>query len=114
MDQQTVRTTFTYKLNATPQQEQAMAFVVRRCRELDNAALQNAALQERKEAWQKGGVSVTIAGQSAQLLEVKEVRPEDCDSHSQVVQDVLTRLDRAFQRFFARVKVGETPGYPRF
>jgi putative transposase len=31
-----------------------------------------------------------------------------------VLQDVLTRLDRAFQRFFARVKTGETPGYPRF
>jgi putative transposase len=31
-----------------------------------------------------------------------------------VLQDVLTRLDRAFQRFFARVKSGETPGYPRF
>ncbi len=24
------------------------------------------------------------------------------------------RLDRAFQRFFARMKAGETPGYPRF
>src|SRR5262249_39060761 len=34
------------------------AAVVRRCRELDNAAL-----QERREAWQKGGVSVTRAGQ---------------------------------------------------
>jgi putative transposase len=109
MEQQTVRKTFKYKLKATPQQEQAMAFVGCRCRELYNAAL-----QERKEAWQKCGVSVTIAGQSAQLLEVKEVRPEYCDIHSQVLQDVLTRLDRAFQRFFARVKVGETPGYPRF
>jgi putative transposase len=98
MEQQTVRKTFKYKLKATPQQEQAMAFVVRRCRELYNAAL-----QERKEAWQKCGVSVTIAGQSAQLPEVKEVRPEYCDIHSQVLQDVLTRLDRAFQRFFARV-----------
>jgi putative transposase len=31
-----------------------------------------------------------------------------------VLQDVLTRLDRAFQAFFRRVKAGETPGYPRF
>jgi putative transposase len=30
------------------------------------------------------------------------------------LQDVLTRLDRAFQAFFRRVKNGETPGYPRF
>jgi hypothetical protein len=66
------------------------------------------------EGWQKGGRSVTIAGQSAQLPEGKKVRPEDCDIHSQVLQEVLTRLDRAFQRCCARVKVGETPGYPRF
>ena len=33
-----------------------MAFVVRRCRELYNAAL-----QERKEAWEKRGVSITVA-----------------------------------------------------
>ena len=106
---QTVRKTFKYKLKPTPEQERAMGFVVRRCRELYNAAL-----QERRDAWQKCGVSVTVASQSAQLPEVKEVRPEYRDIHSQVLQDVLTRLDRAFQRFFARVKNGETPGYPRF
>jgi len=86
-----------------------MEFVLRRCRELYNAAL-----QERQEAWQKCGVSVTVANQSAQLPEIKEVRPEYRDINAQVLQDVLTRLDRAFQRFFARVKAGETPGYPRF
>lgn len=109
MNEQTVRKTFKYKLKPTPEQEQAMAFVVRRCCELYNAAL-----QERRDAWQKGRVSVTEAQQSAQLPEVKEVQPEYRDIHSQVLQDVLTRLDRAFQRFFARVKNGDTPGYPRF
>jgi hypothetical protein len=39
--------TYKYKFKPTPQQEQVMAFVMRRCRELYNAAL-----QERKEAWQ--------------------------------------------------------------
>lgn len=34
--------------------------------------------------------------------------------HSQVLQDVLRRLDKAFQNFFRRVKSGEKPGYPRF
>jgi putative transposase len=47
MDEQGVRKTYTYKLKPTPAQEQAMEFVVRRCRELYNAAL-----QERKEAWE--------------------------------------------------------------
>jgi putative transposase len=109
MDEQTVRKTFKYKLNPTPEQEQGIEFVLRRCCELYNAAL-----QERREAWQQCGVSVTRAGQSAQLPDVKAVRPDYQGIHSQVLQDVLTRLDRAFQAFFRRVKAGETPGYPRF
>src|SRR6476469_5476037 len=109
MNEQTVRKTFRYKLRPTPKQEQAMAFVLRRCRELHNAAL-----EERKEAWHKCGVSVAEARQSAQLPAIKEVRPEYRDIHSQVLQDVLTRLDRAFQAFFRRIREGQTPGYPRF
>jgi putative transposase len=109
MGQQMVGKTFKYKLKPTPEQERGLAFVLRRCHELYNAAL-----QERRDAWQKCGVNVTEAQQSAQLPEVKEVRPEYRDIHSQVLQDVLTRLDRAFQAFFRRVKNGEEPGYPRF
>jgi putative transposase len=109
MELQTVRKTFKCKLAPTAEQERALAFVLRRCRELYNAAL-----QERRDAWRKCGVSVTIAGQSAQLPEVKEARPEYRDIHSQVLQDVLTRLDRAFQAFFRHIRDGRTPGYPRF
>jgi putative transposase len=105
----TIRKTYKYKLKPTSEQKQRMAFVLRRCCELYNAAL-----QERKEAWQKCGVSVTVAQQSTQLPAIKEVRPEYRDINAQVLQDVLMRLDRAFERFFARVKAGETPGYPRF
>ncbi len=109
MDEQTVRRTSKFKRKPTPDQERAMALVLRRCRELYNAAL-----QERRDAWQKCGVSVTVAGQSAQLPDLKAVRPEYRAIHSQVLQDALTRRDRAFQAFFRRVKNGEKPGYPRF
>jgi putative transposase len=71
MSEQAVRKTFTYQLKPTPQQERAMAFVLRRCRELYNAAL-----QERRVASQKCGVNVTEAMQSAQLPDIKAVRPE--------------------------------------
>ena len=104
-----VRKTFKYKLLPTPKQEQTMAFVLRRCRELYNAAL-----QERRDAWQKCHKSITCAHQSTELPGIKTVRPEYHDVHSQVLQDVLTRLDRAFQAFFRRVEEGEQPGYPRF
>jgi putative transposase len=105
----TVRKTYKYKLQPTAAQERALELVVRRCRELYNAGL-----QERRDAWHKCGVSLTAAGQSAQLPAIKDVRPEYRDVHSHVLQDVLTRLERAFQAFFRRVRAGETPGYPRF
>jgi putative transposase len=60
------------------------------------------------------GKSITCAHQSAELPTIKAVRPEYHDIHSQVLQDVLTRLDRAFQAFFRRGQAGEQPGYPRF
>jgi putative transposase len=109
METPTVRKTFKYELLPTQEQEQTMAFVVRRCRELYNAAL-----QERRDAWHKCGVSVHAAHQGTELPAIKEVRPEYHDVHSPVLQDVLTRLDRAFQAFFRRVEQGEKPGYPRF
>src|SRR5215469_12112938 len=84
MDEQqtgTVRKTDPYTLvpPAEQEQEQALACVLRRCRELYNAGL-----QERRDAWQRCGVSVSItaARQRAQLPAIKEVRPEYCDVHS--------------------------------
>ena len=109
MNEPTVRKTFKYKLQPTAEQEGTLAFVLRRCRELYNAGL-----QERRDAWHMCGVSITAASQSAQLPDIKEVRPEYREVHSQVLQDVLTRLDRAFQAFFRRIGEGQTPGYPRF
>jgi putative transposase len=109
LDEQAVRKTYKHKLKPTPEQAQALAFVARRCR-----VLYNAALLERQEAWRRCGVSVTVAQQSAQLPAINDGRPDYRDIHSHVLQEALTRLDRAFQRFIARVKSGETPGYPRF
>src|SRR5690348_7995494 len=71
MEQFTVRKTFKYKLQPTAEQEGTLAFVLRRCRELYNAAL-----EERREAWRVCAVSITVAGQSAQLPEIKQARPE--------------------------------------
>jgi putative transposase len=86
-----------------------MATVLWRCRELYNAGL-----EERKAAWERCGVSVTFAMQSAQSPAIKEVRQEYNDINAQVLQDVLHRLDTAFAACFRRVTAGERPGYPRF
>ena len=78
------------------------------------AELYNAALQERKEAYRLCGKSITFAQQCAQLLGIKAIRPEYEAIYSQVLQDVLHRVDKAFKAFFSRVKAGQTPGYPRY
>jgi putative transposase len=93
----------------TPEQERALEIVLWRCRELYNAGL-----QERRDAWEKCHVSVNFTRQSAELPDMKEIRPEYRDINAQVLQDVLHRLDKAFAAFFRRVKAGEKPGYPRF
>src|SRR5215470_12789032 len=104
-----VRKVYKYKLNPLPAQEQVLETVLWRCRELYNAGL-----EERKAAWEKCCVSVNFAAQSAQLPAIKEARPEYRDINAQVLQDVLHRLEKAFQAFFRRVQAGGHPGYPRF
>jgi putative transposase len=58
--------------------------------------------------------SVSYSQQKAELPAIKEAMPEYGEVNAQVLQDVVLRVDRAFQAFFQRVKNGETPGYPRF
>jgi putative transposase len=79
------------------------------CRELYNAAL-----QERRDAWRIARKSVVYKDQQNQLPEIKAIRPELGMVHSQVLQDVLRRLDKAFDAFFRRVKTGDKAGFPRF
>ena len=78
------------------------------------AELYNAALQERRDAYRMCGKNVTYTQQAAQLHEIKALRTEYASIYSQVLQDVLRRVDKAFKAFFQRVKAGLTPGYPRY
>jgi putative transposase len=107
MEQQTVRKTFKYKLKPTPDQERMLDRTLMLCRHVYNAAI-----EERRQAWQKCGVSVGYYQQKAELPGLKAEMPEYTAVHSQVLQDVVQRVDRAFQAFFRRVKAGETPSYP--
>jgi putative transposase len=100
---------YKYRLYPTKKQTIRLQEVLDRCRELYNAAL-----QERKDAYRMAHVSIGYNQQAAQLPEIKEIRPEYADIHSQVLQDTLRRVDKAFKAFFRRVKNGEKPGYPRF
>ena len=71
-------------------------------------------LEERREAYRMSRISISYNDQSAQLPAIKEVRPEYKEIYSQILQDTLKRVDKAFKAFFKRCKEGKTPGFPRF
>lgn len=79
------------------------------CRELYNAAL-----QERRDAWAMNRIGISYVEQANQLGDIKAVRDDLETVHSQVLQDVLKRLDKTFKAFFGRVRKGEKAGFPRF
>jgi putative transposase len=104
-----LRRCYRYRLYPTKEQAIHLQWVLDRCRELYNAAL-----QERRDAYDMARVKVSYYAQSRELPGVKEDRPEFEQIGSQVLQDVLKRVDLAFQAFFRRVRAGDKPGYPRF
>jgi putative transposase len=59
-------------------------------------------------------VSVTYYQQKAELPDIKAAMPQYGEVNGQVLQDVVLRVDRAFQAFFRRLREGQEPGYPRF
>src|SRR6476620_2446462 len=109
MEQQCVRKSFKYRLKPTPDQERLLERTLMLCRHVNNAVV-----EERREAWRQRGVSVTYYQQKAELPGIKEAMPEYGEVNAQVLQDVVLRVDRAFQAFFQRIQEGRTPGYPRF
>ncbi|WP_187281396.1 RNA-guided endonuclease TnpB family protein [Nonomuraea sp. C10] len=105
-----MRRSFKFLLRPTRHQEIALTA----CLE-DHRQLYNAALEHRRTAYAKAGVSVRYGDQSAEL---KHIRGDDIGGQGRwsfsSQQATLRRLDKAFGAFFRRVKAGETPGFPRF
>jgi putative transposase len=106
---ETVRKTYKEKLRPTPQLERQLEAILWRCR-----TLYNAALDQRITAWQRCRVSVSRFQQEAELKDIRAEMPEYAALHSHILQDVLARLDKTYQAFFARIKRGEKAGFPRF
>ena len=106
---ESLRKSYKYKLKPTPEQERVLAETLWQCRRLYNTAL-----EQRITAYRHCGVTLTAYDQSAELPDLKAAFPEYADTNAQVLQDVLTRLDKTYQAFFRRLKAGQTPGFPRF
>ncbi len=80
--------------------------------------LYNHALEERKRVWKEERRTVKYSEQQNNLPKLKKKEPILKLVHSQVLQDTLRRVDKAFQKFFQdleRKKKGEKVkvGYPK-
>src|SRR5277367_1161593 len=104
-----MRRAYVFRLRPTARQHVALASCVDGHRELYNAAL-----QERRDAWTHSKTRISYGDQSAQLSEIRSVRPDQARWSFSSQQATLRRLNKAFAGFFGRVKSGQTPGYPRF
>ncbi len=76
--------------------------------------LYNGLLEHRRLAYESHGVSITRFQQNVEITTLRSEMAEYRAIHSQVLQGVSRRVDLAFKAFFRRVKVGQTPGYPRY
>src|SRR5205807_8517886 len=103
------RKTYQYRIYPTKKQTTILTRWLKLCCEVYNAAL-----QERRDAYRMAGKSLNYAHQCAELPACKEIRPDLAEINAQVLQDVLTRVNLAFDRFFQRCTAGEEPGYPRY
>jgi putative transposase len=103
-----MRRAYVFRLRPTARQHIALAMCVESHRELYNAAL-----QERRDAWSHSKTRINYGDQSAQLTEIRGVRPDQAVWSFSSQQATLRRLNKSFQGFFRRVKAGQTAGYPR-
>ena len=76
--------------------------------------LYNQALAWRIETHKETGKLVGLNTQQNALPDLKKESETFAGLHSDVLQDAMRRLDKAYKAFFRRAKTGEEPGFPRF
>jgi putative transposase len=105
-----MRKTFKYRIYPNKTQIQQIDIILRVCRDLYNLAL-----AQRIMVYLNYHKNMSRYDQINQLPELKKEFPEFSIVHGQTLQEVLARLDKAYQNFFRRIKQGkEKPGFPRF
>lgn len=104
-----VRKAFQFRLCPTKAQAKLLQAQLDECRWLYNELL-----FQRKIAYEELDMSLSKYQQLMFLPILKEERPSLKMIHSQVLQNIVDRLDKSFQAFFRRCKAGEKSGFPRF
>jgi len=110
MTESIIQKSFRFRIFPSKAQITKLENTLNLCRDIYNAAL-----SERRDAYKLNRISIKYYDQTNQLKEIKQTNPEYKDIHSQVLQDTLNRVDKAFQGFFRRVKAKNGKcGFPRF
>ena len=105
-----MRKTFQYRAKINKQTEANCLQWLETC-----CILYNLALEQRINAYRQDKKSITCITQKNQLPDLKKEFPEFKIVGSQVLQDVIERLQRAFDAFFRRIKgKKDKAGFPRF
>ncbi len=104
-----IRKSYKFRIYPTKAQVGRLKMTLDLCRELYNAAL-----QERRDAYDLNRISISYFDQSKQLPEIKKIREDLKSVYSQVLCDVLRRCEKAYDGYYRRVKLKEKAGKPRF
>ena len=105
-----MRRAFKFRLYPSANQARELGIMVETHRRLYNAAL-----EQRKLAYETRGLSLNYYYQANQLKELRAADPYQARTNFSSEQATLRRLDTSYQNFFRRCKQGsKTPGFPRF
>lgn len=100
--------TFELRLKPKAAQRSELAHIL-----ADSCETYNAALQERRDAWNLCRKQISYYDQQAELTELRK-DAQFAAIAVDIQREPLRRVDRAFKAFFRRLKAGQKPGYPRF
>ena len=102
--------TYKYRLYPTRKQTEILNWTLETCR-----ILYNSALVDRKRHYEETKQGLSRIAQQKILVQDKKILPFLGEVHSQVLQDVLFRVEKAYKAFFRRLKERNgKAGYPRF
>ncbi len=109
-----LKRTYKYRLYPTKTQQEILENHLSVCRWLYNHFL-----EERKTLYESKKIKISCYNQIKKIPKLKKERLELAKVYSQTLQDVVRRLDKAFQNFFRRVEENKNGkrqkvGYPRF
>jgi len=104
-----MKRTYKYRLYPNKEQVESLCDTLEACRKIYNCGLTH-----RRWHYREKRKSLSYTRQAKEMAEASREDPELAQVHSQVRQDALRRLDKAFLSFFRRAREGEKPGFPRY